>query len=255
MSRRTHVENKPLVQVHQLTPVAPVIPSNGCWSGDNQLGIFTQFAPDSNNRQTVLKLDEWGPPVVWTISLALRDSLQFFHAVQLKAIVEFGAGGSTQTVELDWDNGAQISLPMNALNVIAEVVNVDAFTTEGPGLQLGVQIARGRRGGSVPPKLTLLSNQFLANLGQADVTIPPFATDLFAIPSDPGTIVDVYDQNFTIQLWSGSTPGLGVVLGVLRGTELLAGRTLPVVAGARSARVTNASGHFTSFTLFANLDG
>src|SRR5690348_14003177 len=91
MARRK-LENTPVMAPHQLTPVAPVIPSNGSWTGNNQLGIELPFAPDSNNRQTILKLDEWGPPDVWTISLFTRDDLQVFQALGIKATIEFGAG-------------------------------------------------------------------------------------------------------------------------------------------------------------------
>src|SRR6266700_163117 len=120
MSRR-NLENAPVVHGPAGVPaVATVIPSNGSWTGNNQLGALVDFAPDSNARQTILKLDEWGPPEEWTISLFLRDQQQEFSALGIQAEINFGVGGGTQTVFVDWANGVEITKTMNAVNVIAQ---------------------------------------------------------------------------------------------------------------------------------------
>ena len=104
-----------------------IVPSKrGPWTGNNQLGIERGFAPDANNRQSILKLDEWGFPEVWTLCLGLTYDAELYGsgggitgAFGILAQVEFGTGGVIQIVEVDWCQGVSIPLPMNALNVIA----------------------------------------------------------------------------------------------------------------------------------------
>jgi hypothetical protein len=176
MARRTLENSIAAPQRSGVPPVAPVIPSSGWWTGNNQLGNEVAFAPDTNNRQTILKLEEWGPPEVWTVSLFLTHEIEAFNAFDVTAELDFGAGGATQIVQMDWVNGAQISVPMNAIDVIATFKNVD-ITTIGSGIRLGVQVGRGRRAGCAVPTLTMLDNVFLAanNVFPELVEIPAFA--------------------------------------------------------------------------------
>lgn len=249
------LENKPVNKhVSELPAVVPVTPSNGSWSGNNQLGTETKFAPDSNNRQTVLKLDEWGPPEIWTVSLYIRDDLQTFNGLDIAAIVEFGAGGSTQTIELDWSNGTQISLPMNAVNVIAVVRSVTAFNSEGPGLHLGVQLSRGRRGGSIPPRFTIASAVVMPIAGIQTFQIPNFAKNVVLIADDLGSTSKLYNVGVDVAANTGLPSG-GTDVAVLDGTQLLSGNKLPVIGGARSVIVTNGSGASFTYSIYAELDG
>lgn len=145
MSKRV-LENKPVADTAALVPIAPVIPATGMWTGNNQLGHSESFSPDEQNRQTILKLDEWGPPVIWTVSLGLEfneDNWEGGFAArgfEVQAEIEFGVGGATQKVVIDWVNGAQISLPFNAVNVIA---SYKVFTNVPEDLKLSVQLSRG----------------------------------------------------------------------------------------------------------------
>lgn len=100
--------------------VEPIEPRKGPWSGNSQLGQSQPFEPDAINRQSILKLDEWGQVDAWTVCLGIEysdpnASLPF----PLFAELTVGAGGTTQKVIVDWAVGTCISLPMNALDVVA----------------------------------------------------------------------------------------------------------------------------------------
>ncbi len=171
---------------HGIPQVAPVIPRDGLWSGYNQLGYQAKYGPDDRGTQTILKLDTWGPPEVWTVSLFIKGSFTSFNGFNIKAKINFGAGGSTQVYECDWLNGTQISLPMNAVNVVADFSDVD-IVTEGKGMQVGVQLARGARGGTRPPILTFLQGETLFKLPSAanstdNFELPAFARRVVALP-------------------------------------------------------------------------
>lgn len=172
----------------QRTPSASnavnVIPSKqGPWSGNNQLGIERAFAPDADNRQTILKLDEWGFPEMWTLCLGLND---FSHiqdpfpiAFEVTALLEFGSGGVVQQVEVDWLNGTCITLPMNALNVVASYSQgTGEGTTSIPAdLRLRATLVRGRSHFARPTRTV----RFVQ--GQTSCRIPPFAKNAFMAPN------------------------------------------------------------------------
>lgn len=237
MARRTN-ENKPVREVPELQPVVAVQPSNGWWTGSGNVGTEVAFAPDANNRQTILSLPEFGPPVEWTVSLYLTPGNQairfaFFDVV---ARIEFGAGGSTQIVEIDWLNGAQITVPANAINVIAEFRNVSGDTQ---GVRLGVQVARGRRGGNHPPRLTLFSDT-LVHGTRVVFNVPAFATRIVAVPAgDTTDNTNFYTADFLLRTISGNTAGAFDVSSV-NGTQILqAGGGIPVVGAARIVSADN----------------
>lgn len=197
----------------QPTPTAasgiPIVPSKrGPWTGNNQLGIQRHFAPDANNRQTILKLDEWDFPKVWTLCLGLdynADSYGSDGAITgsfgVLAEVEFGVGGVTQYVEIDWVQGATIVLPMNAVNVVASYTAVPT--------EIGVP--------ALPPDLLLRANIVQGNLSQAHPTrtfevsedspiirIPPFAKSVTLYPSSAfgtGRPFEFYTGTDTVQFW------------------------------------------------------
>lgn len=135
------VEDAPVIYKPDGIPaVAPITPKHGWWSGNNQIGYEVGFEPNAQNRQTVLKFDERGPPKIYTVSLGMtHGSVTGVFAV--RAILQFGSGGVVQEVTIDWLEGAAITLPFNALNVIA-------FYTAGAAsipanLRLRVNIAEG----------------------------------------------------------------------------------------------------------------
>lgn len=253
MARRTN-EDKPVRNDSELTPVAVITPSAGWWTGSNNVGTEVAFAPDSTNRQTILRLPEIGAPEEWTVSLYLTAPPEdvLYSAFHVTARVEFGVGGSTQVVEIDWLNGAQITVPANALNIIAEYDEVDARAA---GIRLGVQVARGRRGGNAPPRLTIITDS-LEPGGNRVFPIPAFASRLVAVPAGNGAAdVNFYSADIDLRTISGDTFGAFDVSSAT-GTQLLqTDGGIPVVGAARFVTISNTGANQVPFTLYAEIFG
>lgn len=253
MANRNLENQTPIHPGAGIPAVVPIIPASGMWTGNNQLGALVQYAPNTQNRQTILKLPEWGPPEEWTISLFLRDQQQQFSALGIQAEIDFGVGGGTQQVIVDWANGVEITKTMNAVNIIASYTTNDFVgATEGPGLQLGVQLARGTRGGTQTPKVTIASELDLAaTTTSAPLAIPPFVSEVFLVPiSAPG---GVYID--TVLLQGVSAPTGGFSTGQVRGSDIRLGINLPVVEATRFLTVTNGSGGAISVAVVGLLYG
>lgn len=161
-----------------------VIPSKtGPWTANNQLGIERHFEPDVNNRQTILKLDEWGFPEVWTLCLGLNDFSLAPNpnpiAFEVTALIEFGSGGAMQQVEVDWLNGTAISLPMNAVNVVANYStgSGEGATSIPDDLRLRATLARGRSHFARPTRTV----RFVGS--ETSIPIPPFAKRVSIVPT------------------------------------------------------------------------
>jgi hypothetical protein len=245
----------------QRTPGAadaiPVIPAKrGPWTGNNQLGIQRKFAPDNNNRQTILKLDEWGFPETWTLALGLDfDHTQWnpqgglTASFDVTAVIDFGVGGVIQQVEIDWVNGTAIVLPMNALNVVAQYnldVANEAFGDSQPPLDLKLRASLGR-GVLTQTQPTRTYRLATDDDGEAAVDLPPFARFLTLLPTntDENGVFNFFNQPGTIVFDTGTvlTPGLGRVtytwkqfVEYLSLAESTCGRPVkvPVPTGARS---------------------
>ena len=173
----------------QRTPPASsamsIIPAKvGPWTANNQLGIERHFAPDTNNEQTILKLDEWGFPEVWTLCLGINDYSFSPNpdpiAFDITASVQFGCGGVIQEVEVDWLNGSAIVLPMNALNLVARYAQFSG--SEGgassipDNLRLRANIVRGALPHARPTRTIYTAEN------QTVVEIPKFAKSVFIAP-------------------------------------------------------------------------
>ncbi len=168
----------------QRTPSASnavnVIPSKvGPWTGFGGLGIERVFAPDANNLQTILKLDEWGFPQMWTLALGINDFSLVPDpdpiAFDVTAIVQFGSGGVVQTVEIDWLNGTAISLPMNALNVVARysAQSGEGATSIPADLRLRASLVHGTSFNARPTRTVITVE------GDSFIEIPKFAKKVF----------------------------------------------------------------------------
>lgn len=247
----------------------PIIPAKrGPWTGNNQLGIQRKFAPDDNNRQTILKLDEWGFPETWTLCLGLDfDHLQwnptpgFSASFDVTAVIDFGIGGVMQTVEMDWVNGASIVLPMNAVNVIAQYnldVATEAFGASEPPLDLKLRasIARGVLSQTEPTRTYRSAREE----GVFSLDLPPFARELrvFPIAGEDTSIYSFFAQSGTIRFNTGTvtTPGLDLgcytwqqLVEYLSIAESICGRPVPiqVPTGARSVVFEGDNGNTTEF--------
>lgn len=182
--------------------VPPVYPlhmrNHPQWSGNNELGYALPFEPDANNRQTILKMEEWGFPEVWTLCLGLDfdrsnwpDPPDTTADFDITALIQFGIGGVVQEVEIDWHNGTAISLPMNALAVIAQY-NLPAGGGEGPGpsnpppsLFLRASLSRGTLFQCAPTRSYFIEDfpVDVGGLSGAVVNIPPFAKTVTIVPS------------------------------------------------------------------------
>ena len=172
-----------------------VVPTKrGPWSGNNQLGIEREFLPDENNRQTILRLDEWGFPEIWTLCLGLIFDADLYGSsgtlsgpFSVVAEVEFGCGGVIQYLEMDWIQGACIALPMNALNVVASfgTVPTEAGTPDLPAdLRLRSNIVRGTLQQAHPTRTYRLGD------GNDQVPVPPFAKSVRVVAA--GSAFDFY---------------------------------------------------------------
>lgn len=189
-------------------PVEIHIPETGMWSGDNHLGVVTEVLPDANLRQTILKMPEWGPPCVWTVTLGEDWTLVPNQYFEVTALVNFGVGGSTQTAEVTWLSGTSFSLVMNAINIIAQY---EAEYYGGPApfippddLKLSVQVGRGTiPRGRAPVRLkyyTIAASAFpLVNGGL--ISIPPFSRSLEVLTNQDPAVVNPYTANYQIEFW------------------------------------------------------
>lgn len=231
--------------------VYPIAPRKGPWSANPQLGQMQEFAPDSNNRQSILKLDEWGMPQVWTVLLGIDfDSSVLGPGDEfgVEAIVEVGSGGSTQSIRMDWRQGVTFCAPMNALNVIAQYSsNVPASVTD--SVRLRVQLGEGCSFG-VPPTLTRFVNAQPLLLGIAQ-RIPVFASSVDIAP----LTTNAFDANVIYRILEGVG---GDTVSLYRGTQLLElGGRLPIPGRGRAIQIDNAALAFNQqvvVTTIFNLD-
>lgn len=168
-----------------LQPVHIVPMKNGPWSSNNQLGIQQDFAHPTTtaSEQTILKLDEWGFPEVWSIMLGMTygddkwDPANLNAAFNVVAAIRAGVGGVTQEVEVDWQQGTSFSLVMNALNVIA-VFSASLSTPS--DLRLQASICRGKICGR-PPQRSFQIAGVVAGTSSTRFRIPPFAKSVMLV--------------------------------------------------------------------------
>lgn len=190
--------------VSQVYPVP--LRNHALWSGNNELGRQAPFAPDANNRQMILKLDEYGEPTDWTIALGMQYAETILGGFDVTAEISFGIGGTTQTIEVDWRDGTILTLPCNAATVVA-VYNLQ--DTESPpdvpdDLILRVTMARrssGRRDAT-------RSFSYALGTNGDELAIPFFAKDLLVLPI--GSYNATFFQDTAIEFLTGT--GVGAVL-------------------------------------------
>ncbi len=198
------------------------------WSGSNELGQEKAFAPDSNNRQSILKLEEWGPPAVWTLHLGLiytptnlDVSPPANQNFAVTALLDVGSGGAIQEVEVDWLNGTTVTLAMNALNVTAQYNDTTVFPQD---LRLRATLGVGESTARPPTRTLVFGPISLVPSagGNAFVRIPPFAKRVWVMcgaagPTGPNPIYGA-DVKFTFARQNLSTARIATFYG----TEFLA---------------------------------
>ena len=176
-------------QPSNLQAVHVVPMKNGPWSGTNQLGIERDFTPASNNEQTILKLDEWGFPQTWRVTLGLEFDRQAQVGVSnfsIRAHILAGSGGAVQEFDVDWLNGASFPLSFNALNVIARYSQITAIPSD-----LRLRVSLGRQGSgslNTRPQLTQIFTAAAAPARSNLVEIPRFAVSFRLLGNGGGSI-------------------------------------------------------------------
>lgn len=203
------------------------------WSGNVELGRETPFAAAANNRQMVLKLEEWGAPELWTLMLGLEftPATGGSNGFAITAELAVGAGGTTQLVNIDWSQGATVTLPMNALTVTAVY---DDATDVPSDLVLRATVARGALGLDMPPTASTYVQVDAAS--QTTIEIPKFARRVFIIDS---ALAGSSAYNNNLEYFFNAVPG-GVARLYTRGPNLLTlGGSLPIPNGARFITIVN----------------
>ena len=227
--------------------VATVVPRQGWWSNYPQLGEEQAFAPDANSRQTILKADELGPPEVYTITLGIFYSEQDWpgagRAFEVEAEINFGAGGATQVVKIDWAQGAQISLPMNAVNVVA-TYNIDSVAAPQPPADLRLSVMLGRGPALGKSRWTDPTPSSLVALGQTPPRrIAAFASRIRVIASNPAGAGLVFTAGNYLLFQGGPLTGDEQIASVRLDQYLNAnGQGILIPGQARYASVFNVSG-------------
>jgi hypothetical protein len=172
---------------------------HGLWSGNNNFGFETRFLPNGGNRERIISLPEWGEPAVWTVSLGIEYSENAWPAApsqgfEVVAEVNYGTGGATETVLVDWIQGATFSVPMNALSIEAFY---GAPVSESPpnrpnDVLLRVLIGRGSVSTGISPTkfAPLLDGNTFATVTDDVRVVPParipkFGRRLLLVPLSP----------------------------------------------------------------------
>lgn len=226
-------------------------PRRGVWSGQNQLGVELPFELNAQNLQTIFKMDEWGFPEVWTISLgiALPKPLVIGQIFDVVAEINFGAGGITQSFECDWVEGTIFSLPMNAINVRARWTPraVIAGVLPPEGIRVSTLVARGALRHA---RATLTNFMGLLPVGNSlqgfDIPptfppIPAFAKSLVVVPTNPGDAASLYSAASSLQFLMNDNTAVPAPILTVPGNFLgpTASFKVPIPATARYFTFTN----------------
>lgn len=195
----------------QKTPhVALAYPRQGVWSGKNQLGVELPFSLDSERMQTIFKMDEWGFPEVWTISLALQLPVDLTEGQIFDIVgeINFGSGGIMQSFEVDWVEGTIFCLPMNAVNVRAKWS--PRAVIEGVLPPDGIRVSTIVSRGSIRHARATLTN-FMGSLPVGEffrntfvvpnifLPIPAFAKSVVVVPTGPADAAPLYDSDSSLR--------------------------------------------------------
>lgn len=201
---------------------------HGPWSGNNNFGFETRFLPGPGSRERIINLPEWGEPAVWTVSLGIDYSETAWEVgespevrgFEIVAEVAYGTGGATETVEVDWLQGATFSVPMNALSINAfyGLVSTSPSSVQPDDIVLRVLISRGGVSTGLPPTkhaplldgtvfINLLDNTLIKPLAR----IPKFGRKLFIVPLTPVDASRVSNGNTFVRFFGSFDALFGAV--------------------------------------------
>jgi hypothetical protein len=234
------VEN-PLATVR----TAEAFPAHGNWTGSAQLGVI-KLNNELGPNQTLLKTDEWWHPHTWTLSLWTKKRNPqgpLDNAAPLTTTVEvdFGAGGATQTLKVDFVRGTMLTLPTNSIVVRVVKSSLDS--------EIYAQVAIGPRGPCGCPQFQLLRNQAVAAGGVSPlVEIPPFTSELRVTRGTLGNILDPlvfveFSRNFNAPPTIIESTPLSVVTGNYGGLLQIPSDAVAFQISNTSAAVVNVNVH------------
>lgn len=240
---------------------------HGPWTNSNNFGAEVAFTPDEQARQRIIKLPEWGDPVVWTVSLGIEYTEEDWpldgggrsRGFEIVGEVSYGVGGATQTVEVDWVQGTTFSVPMNAISVDAAYI-FPFGVGEGPepqqprDLRLSVLLARGGASTSIAPtKLAkLLDGSSLASLvnnlrGDPPARIPKFGRRVFLQPAiAPARFSELVSGNNYLLFFSApEVTAAATLIATIRITSSVLQEGVRVPPFAKYVTLENAGGGLT----------
>jgi hypothetical protein len=230
-------------------------PRTGVWSGKNQLGVELPFELDANNRQTIFKMDEWGFPKVWTVSLGIElpKALKQGQIFDVVAIVNFGSGGIMQEFEVDWVVGTVFSLPMNAINVRARWS--DRALIEGVQPPEGIRVSTLIAQYGLRHARATFTN-FFGNLDGGDSVIvpgvppffqpiPAFAKSVMITPVAAADAAALYSAGSSLSFFQNDNTAVPAFIQTVPGDLLgpTVGFKVPIPATARYWTFTNGVGN------------
>lgn len=232
------------------SPVKELFPRRGWWTNNNKLGFFYQAAQLSEDTPiTILKTDEVWFPHVWTVSLWTKVKVPIPDGTEeglTRALIEFGVGGATQEVEVDFLRGTTISLVTNSINVrITKVPH--------PNITVYAQASLGARGGCAVPQRAIAENVTVATANSSAVfELPAFANLIALLPGGSGAATLATAGQF---LEIASDPGFLSVIAQYEFSSVLNfyGGKAPIPSRGAFCRVRNTSGGNSNFTLLGLL--
>lgn len=238
-------------------------PRKGVWSGDNQLGVELPFELDANNQQTIFKMDEWGFPQVWTISLGIElpKALIQGQIFDVVAQVSFGSGGIIQDFEVDWVEGTIFSLPLNAINVRARWSSRALIAGIFPpkGIRISTLIAKGALRHARATFTSFFGNldpgESVIGFGNVFQPIPAFAKSVVVTPVGPGDAALLYDPASSLSFFMNENTAVPANILNIPGDLLgpTASFKVPIPATARYWSFTNGGAEPVSGNLIWNL--
>lgn len=240
-----------LLQFFRRYPLNVVQPDKGPWENDNQWGTSRSDVWPASPGQTVIIVDKPrlpGPPAVHTILFDRSNQEGQILNSDIRAVIEYGAGGTRNTFLCDWQNGGQISLVCNSLRIGYQTFAPhDApYVPQTSNLNVGVAIGRGNRGNGMPATYT----------AQA-VTIHDGSNHIFPAPDFAKRVTILQGGIVGAPFLDPSIPsGVTVLISGSHGAEIfdyarfIRNPTVTLPGGCKSVTIINNTGGGASISPF-----
>jgi hypothetical protein len=235
--------------------------SPGPWTGSPAIGQTQAFARSSNNTQNIVKLDEWGAPDVWTITLGATYSDNNWPVAAgnlgIQAQIEIGVGGGTKTFIVDWADGVVLNVTANAIRVNAFYFPYATGIPIAPpsDLRLTALLARGSKSsGGRGPTFTcayIPVNTIGAPVVTKFIRIPDFATELYILPQNLGGISSPYNAANHVHLYESTNPAFTAGIEIYDTPMNVLSQVVPlrIPGSARYFNLVIAQGNFSGSAL------